>query len=90
MTLFKSGTDQGKQHSWDYNAKQREGTVQLAMVEQLQHPPDGFEDVVKGHFYYRRRWGLQRYGEGGIVFHMQKLKNIYLYWRNVETRTRGV
>lgn len=49
------GTKQGKLQSWEYNAKQREGTVSLAMVEMLRRPPPGFEDVVKRHFYLRRR-----------------------------------
>ncbi|CAN0462411.1 unnamed protein product, partial [Laminaria digitata] len=50
------GTEQGKTQSWEYNAKQREGTVKLAMLEMLQRPPPGFEDVVRGHFYLRRRF----------------------------------
>ncbi|CAN0450874.1 unnamed protein product, partial [Scytosiphon promiscuus] len=49
------GTDQGTLHSWEYNAKQREGTLRLAMLQMLQKPPAGFEDVVKGHFFLRRK-----------------------------------
>lgn len=49
------GTQQGTTQSWEYNAKQREGTLRLAMVQMLQSPPAGFADVVKGHFYLRRK-----------------------------------
>eukprot|EP00903_Cladosiphon_okamuranus_P005775 g5723.t1 len=50
------GTEQGKAQSWEYNAKQREGTLRLAMLQMLQSPPAGFENVVKGHFYLRRKF----------------------------------
>ncbi|CAN0157010.1 unnamed protein product [Ectocarpus sp. 12 AP-2014] len=50
------GTELGKTQSWDYNAKQREGTLKLAMLQMLQMPPAGFESVVRGHFYLRRKY----------------------------------
>ncbi|CAM9916737.1 unnamed protein product [Ectocarpus sp. 6 AP-2014] len=50
------GTELGKTQSWDYNAKQREGTLKLAMLQMLQMPRAGFESVVRGHFYLRRKY----------------------------------
>ena len=33
----------------------REKTVQWAMLDMLDHPPPGFEDVVAAHFYLRAK-----------------------------------
>lgn len=49
-----AGTAEGDARTRSYNAQQREGTVRLAMIGQLQRPPKGFEDVVRRHFYLRR------------------------------------
>ena len=51
-----TGTETGKSLAWDYNARQREGTLRLAMLDMIQRPPKGFEEVVNRHFYLRRRY----------------------------------
>ncbi len=48
------GTPQGKEHSAHYNREVRRNTVRLAMVDMLEHPPAGFEDAVRMHFYLQQ------------------------------------
>ena len=48
------GTQTGAQRSKSYSAEVRENTLRWAMLNQLRHPPNGFEKVVKAHFYLRR------------------------------------
>ena len=48
------GTATGAQRSKSYSAEVRENTLRWAMLNQLRHPPNGFEKVVKAHFYLRR------------------------------------
>eukprot|EP00042_Codosiga_hollandica_P055600 m.782598 g.782598 ORF g.782598 m.782598 type:complete len:291 (+) comp59152_c1_seq24:3324-4196(+) len=44
------GTDEGRQNSARYNDECCTNTLRLAVLEQLRHPPAGFEDVVRNHF----------------------------------------
>ena len=48
------GHPTGAQRSKSYSAEVRENTLRWAMLNQLRHPPNGFEKVVKAHFYLRR------------------------------------
>ena len=57
------GTEQGKRmervaENGGYE-RLRVGTVQWAMVDQLKHPPAGFEEAVKTHFTLKRTHILQ-------------------------------
>eukprot|EP00879_Flechtneria_rotunda_P016458 GHRR01017222.1.p1 GENE.GHRR01017222.1~~GHRR01017222.1.p1 ORF type:complete len:365 (+),score=136.09 GHRR01017222.1:31-1125(+) len=40
-------------HSRQYNTDIREATIKWAMIDQLQHPPAEFTDVIKTHFKLR-------------------------------------
>ncbi|CAN0076319.1 unnamed protein product [Discosporangium mesarthrocarpum] len=50
------GTKEGKISSQQYNDRQRENTIRLAMLDMLARPLSTFADVVKSHFYLRSRW----------------------------------
>ncbi len=45
----------GSPESIAYNDDIRHQTVQWAMLDMLRKPPLGFEDVVKAHFWMKRR-----------------------------------
>ena len=48
------GTPVGDKNSKKYNLETREATLRWAMLEQLRHPPHGFGDVVRAHFWLRK------------------------------------
>jgi baculoviral IAP repeat-containing protein 6 len=48
------GTDHGDLMSYQYNEAIRVGTLKWAILDPLQHPPTGFEEVVKKHFTIKR------------------------------------
>ena len=47
-------TPAGQQASRDYDSNIRNQTVRWGMLEQLRHPPRGFEDVISRHFWIKR------------------------------------
>lgn len=53
------GTEAGEKHSAEYNLDIRINTIKHAMIGQLQSPSQGFEDVVKAHFYLKKDRILQ-------------------------------
>jgi ubiquitin-protein ligase len=48
------GTSAGDKHSSDYNKVIEIATLRHAMIGMLEHPPAGFEDIVKAHFYVQK------------------------------------
>jgi len=48
------GTPRGDQNSRQHNETLRIATIEHAMIGQLKCPPSGFEEVIRGHFYYKR------------------------------------
>lgn len=44
------GTPLGNKHNKEYNEERETATIQWAMIDMLQNPPQGFEQVVKEHF----------------------------------------
>lgn len=48
------GTPRGDQNSRQYNEVIRVATIEHAMVGQLRKPPEHFEQIIKGHFWYKR------------------------------------
>mmetsp|Transcript_11168 Transcript_11168/g.16728 ORF Transcript_11168/g.16728 Transcript_11168/m.16728 type:complete len:245 (+) Transcript_11168:2-736(+) len=49
------GTEHGDEASLEYNANIETSTVQWAMLDMLQNPPPGFEDIVKAHFFLQQK-----------------------------------
>jgi baculoviral IAP repeat-containing protein 6 len=48
------GTPQGDNESLKYAEDVFRNNLKYAVLGQLQNPPEGFEDVVKSHFYLKR------------------------------------
>jgi ubiquitin-protein ligase len=44
----------GKQKSASYNEEREPHTIQLAMIDMIKNPPNGFEEVVKNHFRMKK------------------------------------
>jgi len=71
------GTEHGEAQSRTYNTVIRAGTVAYAMIEMLQSPPQGFEDVVAAHFALRREQILKEvesWGDDVSVAQKKKLQ----------------
>ncbi|XP_033739227.1 uncharacterized protein LOC117326577 [Pecten maximus] len=49
------GTEGGKKHSDEYNADCCYNNIKYAMIGQLQNPPPEFADVIKTHFYHKKK-----------------------------------
>lgn len=47
-------TSKGKQASADYNDNLYPHTIQLAMIDMINNPPIGFEEIVKEHFSMKK------------------------------------
>ncbi|WAR24474.1 UBC3-like protein [Mya arenaria] len=52
-------SDEGKKASDDYNKSIRIHCINHAMVSMLQHPPPGFESVIRNHFHLKKDSILQ-------------------------------
>ncbi len=48
------GTPQGNQESLKYSEDVFRNNLKYAILGQLQHPPEGFEAVIRAHFYLKR------------------------------------
>ncbi|VDN82160.1 unnamed protein product [Brugia pahangi] len=48
-------TQAGQQASRDYDANIRQAVVKWAMLEMMRHPPPAFADIVKKHFWLKRK-----------------------------------
>ncbi|CAG9531988.1 unnamed protein product, partial [Cercopithifilaria johnstoni] len=48
-------TQAGQQASRDYDANIRQAVVKWAMLEVIRHPPPAFADIVKKHFWLKRK-----------------------------------
>lgn len=48
------GTPDGTRQSISYSENIRDGTVRIAMIDQLRNPPKGFEEVTRNHFLMKR------------------------------------
>ena len=60
------GKSEGVVSSKRYNMELRLATLRWAMLAMLKQPPQGFEEVVKGHFKCLRGEG-ERGGRGGVA-----------------------
>eukprot|EP01129_Flabellula_baltica_P006443 TRINITY_DN240_c0_g4_i1.p1 TRINITY_DN240_c0_g4~~TRINITY_DN240_c0_g4_i1.p1 ORF type:complete len:867 (+),score=232.37 TRINITY_DN240_c0_g4_i1:20-2620(+) len=49
------GTPSGDKANKDYNANIREGTLRIAMLDQLKHPKYGYEDIIRTHFKLQKK-----------------------------------
>jgi len=49
------GTTQGNAESNRYNEEVFKNSLKFAILGQLTSPPEGFEEVVKAHFYLKRQ-----------------------------------
>ncbi len=47
-------TQKGKTASAGYNEERQPHTIRLAMIDMIQNPPNGFEDVVRNHFKMKK------------------------------------
>jgi len=48
------GTEEGKKASEQYNKNVRSNCLKYAMLEQLQQPPPGFEEIVRLHYQIKK------------------------------------
>ena len=53
------GTPQGDSESLKYSEEVFRNNLKYAVVGQLTNPPEGFEDVVRAHFYLKQDFLLQ-------------------------------
>ena len=53
------GTPQGDSESLKYSEEVFRNNLKYAVVGQLTNPPEGFEDVVRAHFYLKRDFLLE-------------------------------
>jgi baculoviral IAP repeat-containing protein 6 len=67
------GTEAGEKHSAEYNLDIRINTIKHAMIGQLQNPSQGFEDVIKAHFYLKKERILQEVEQWSKVGKSSKL-----------------
>jgi hypothetical protein len=69
------GTPSGTQQSVAYNTVIREATIRWAMIDHLEYPKRGFEDVIRQHFILKRneikaqleRWAKESTDSGHIT-----------------------
>ena len=47
-------TPQGKQASDKYNEEREPHTISLAMIDMINNPPNGYEEIVKNHFKMKK------------------------------------
>jgi hypothetical protein len=50
-----SSTEEGQKKNRAYGNVVRYGNVKYAMLENLRNPPPGFEDIIKRHFFIKKR-----------------------------------
>jgi baculoviral IAP repeat-containing protein 6 len=67
------GTPAGIAESKAYNDKIKIATVQWAMVDQLQKPTEGFEDVIRKHFVMKKDEILRQMEEWGSDTHQARV-----------------
>ena len=48
------GTAEGDRNSRLYNEEIRDGTMRIAMLEQLRKPSKGFEEITRNHFSMKK------------------------------------
>lgn len=48
------GTPQGDAESLKYSEDVFRNNLKIAILGQLQNPPEGFEEVIKAHFFLKR------------------------------------
>jgi ubiquitin-protein ligase len=53
-------TPKGKLNSENYNEERQPHTINLAMINMLKNPPNGFEEVVNNHFKMKREEIINR------------------------------
>lgn len=73
------GTSHGKSYSIQYNKPLYKETVQLAMIDMIENPPVGFEEVVKEHFKLKKDYILNQVKEWNEKFsqvNYDKLKEL--------------
>ena len=62
------GTPQGDSESLKYSEEVFRNNLKYAVVGQLTNPPEGFEDVVRAHFYLKRDFLLEVKIDTNFVF----------------------
>ena len=62
------GTPQGDSESLKYSEEVFRNNLKYAVVGQLTNPPEGFEDVVRAHFYLKRDFLLEVKIDTNCVF----------------------
>ncbi len=55
------GTPQGDAESLKYSENVFKNNLKYAILGQLNHPPEGFEDVIKAHFFLKRHLLIKVY-----------------------------
>lgn len=53
------GTETGESRSKSYNKEVIKNTIKFAMLEQIQHPPPEFKEVIHTHFALKGKYILQ-------------------------------
>jgi len=67
-------TTKGKQASNAYNEDRQPHTIRLAMIDMINNPPSGFEDVVKNHFRMKKEEIINR----TLIWEQNATKNLSL------------
>jgi ubiquitin-protein ligase len=79
-------TPKGKENSDAYNEDRQPYTIKLAMIDMINNPPNGFEDVVKNHFKFKKdeiintttKWGENaKYKSSDINTYLDELKILF-------------
>ncbi|XP_013420743.1 baculoviral IAP repeat-containing protein 6 isoform X2 [Lingula anatina] len=79
------GTDVGKKHSQEYNLDVQINNIKYAIIAQLHNPSQGFEDVIKTHFYLKRERLIQEV-EGWVA--CQKSSKLERAFQNMKQELR--
>ena len=77
------GTPQGDSESLKYSEEVFRNNLKYAVVGQLTNPPEGFEDVVRAHFYLKRDFLLEVKIDTNCVFEKFAWLNFFFDWLKV-------
>ena len=62
------GTPQGDSESLKYSEDVFRNNLKYAVLGQLSNPPEGFEEVVRAHFYLKRDFLLEEVSNDTLIF----------------------
>jgi ubiquitin-protein ligase len=69
------GTKEGTTRSNDYNKIRQTSCINVAIIKQIENPPDDFQNVIYGHFHFKREEILKNFDKWSVENkNLEKLK----------------